>query len=318
VLWLTLGFRNAMITAIGIPFSFLCTLAIMKLTGLSINTISLFSFVLVTGIIVDDAVIIVENTFRHMQMGKSRRQAIIDGTSEVMLPVISAALTTVLAFVPMLIMTGSTGAFFAIIPKTVTYALIASMLEALFILPIHILDWGPKKMVAAQPIRTGKAPFAHLQSGVFGLVWRVYRRALLRMLNHKALSLIGLNLLFATATAILLLSMLGIVPLIQVKFFPGNYFRYHVTLQAAAGTALERTDEMVRDLVALSLVAGAGTGAIHGRQCRLFRGSGLCAPQRPQLRAGGGDPAGGARARLSRDRRQRSHPVFDRCARAYR
>lgn len=258
VLWLTLGFRNAMITAIGIPFSFLCTLAIMKLTGLSINTISLFSFVLVTGIIVDDAVIIVENTFRHMQMGKSRRQAIIDGTSEVMLPVISAALTTVLAFVPMLIMTGSTGAFFAIIPKTVSYALIASMLEALFILPIHILDWGPKKVVADQPIRTTKAPFAHLQRGVFGLVWRVYRRALLRMLNHKALCLIGLNLLFATATAILLLSILGIVPLIQVKFFPGNYFRYHVTLQAAAGTALERTDEMVRDLSRFLLSLGPG------------------------------------------------------------
>ncbi|MBR9979688.1 MAG: efflux RND transporter permease subunit, partial [Desulfatitalea sp.] len=258
VLWLTLGFRNAMITAIGIPFSFLCALTIMKLTGLTINTISLFSFVLVTGIIVDDAVIIVENTYRHMQMGKSRRQAIIDGTGEVMLPVISAAVTTLLAFLPMLIMTGSTGDFFAIIPKTVAYALIASLLEALFILPIHVFDWGPRRPATVQPLGVKEAPFAHLQSGVFGLVWRVYRRVLLWMLDHKLPSLLGLNLLLVAALAILLLSMLGIAPLIQVKFFPGNYFRYHVTLQTAAGTSLERTDALLREISRFIMDLGPG------------------------------------------------------------
>jgi HAE1 family hydrophobic/amphiphilic exporter-1 len=65
------------------------------------------------------------------------KEAVIDGTSEVMLPVTSSAVTIVLAFIPMLIMTGSTGDFFAYIPKTVTFALIASLVEALFILPIH-------------------------------------------------------------------------------------------------------------------------------------------------------------------------------------
>lgn len=258
VLWVTLGFRNAMITTVGIPFSFLCALVIMKLTGVTINTISLFSFVLVTGIIVDDAVIIVENTFRHMQMGKNRRQAIIDGTGEVMLPVISAAMTTLLAFLPMLIMTGSTGAFFAIIPKTVSYALAASLLEALFILPIHILDWGPRASAAVRRSNTREAPFTHLQSGFFGVIWRIYRRAVLWMLDHKALSLISLNLVLAAALAILLLSMLGIAPLIQVKFFPGNYFRYHVTLQTAAGTALERTDAIVRDMAGFIMAQGHG------------------------------------------------------------
>ncbi len=156
VLWITLGFRNAMLTAIGIPFAFLCSIIIMKLAGLSINTISLFSFVLVTGIMVDDAVIIMENVFRHIQMGKPKKDAVIDGTAEVMLPVISSAITTVLAFIPMLIMTGSTGEFFAQIPKTVTYALIASLLEALFILPIHILDWAaaPLSVKRKIPITT--------------------------------------------------------------------------------------------------------------------------------------------------------------------
>ncbi len=258
VLWLTLGFRNAMLTSLGIPFSFLCTLIIMKLTGVTINTISLFSFVLVTGIIVDDAVIITENSYRHMQMGKPRMRAVIDGTAEVMLPVISSAITTVLAFVPMLIMTGSTGDFFAIIPKTVSYALIASLLEALFILPIHILHWGPRRAGELLVSENEEVPYAHLQSGVFGIVWRLYRRAALWILEHKKMTFIGLNALFFSAMAILVLSMLGIAPLIKVKFFPGNYYRYHVTLQTTAGTSIEHTDAIVRDVSNYILSLGAG------------------------------------------------------------
>ncbi|MEZ4528571.1 MAG: efflux RND transporter permease subunit [Desulfobacterales bacterium] len=166
LLWLTLGFRNAMLTAIGIPFSFICSVIIMKVAGVSLNTISLFAFVLVTGILVDDAIIIMENVYRHIQMGKPRRLAVVEGTAEVMLPVISSALTTILAFLPMLIMTGSIGEFFAQIPKTVTYALAASLLEALFILPIHILDWGPKS-VQKDIVTEDEDPFHHLETGVF-------------------------------------------------------------------------------------------------------------------------------------------------------
>jgi HAE1 family hydrophobic/amphiphilic exporter-1 len=139
LLWITLGFRNAMLTAVGIPFSFICSIIIMKLAGVTLNTISLFAFVLVTGIMVDDAIVIMENVFRHLEMGKKRLDAVIDGTAEVMLPVISSAITTIFAFLPMLIMTGSTGEFFSQIPKTVTYALCASLLEALFILSFDSL-----------------------------------------------------------------------------------------------------------------------------------------------------------------------------------
>ena len=166
ILWLSLGFRNAMLTAIGIPFAFLCSVIIMYFSGVTLNTISLFAFVLVTGIMVDDAVIIMENIFRHIQMGKSKFDSVVDGTSEVMLPVISSALTTMLAFLPMLIMTGSTGDFFAQIPKTITYALIASLIEALFILPIHILDWGPKPQFT-EIVDELENPFYHLKTGIF-------------------------------------------------------------------------------------------------------------------------------------------------------
>ncbi|MBT8342917.1 MAG: efflux RND transporter permease subunit, partial [Desulfatitalea sp.] len=259
VLWLCLGFRNAMLTAIGIPFAFLCTLIIMLFTGVTINTISIFSFVLVTGIIVDDAVIIVENAFRHMQMGKTPRQAIIDGTSEVMLPVISSALTTMLAFIPMLIMTGSTGDFFATIPKTVSYALVASLFEALFILPIHILDWGPKYAANIDASATDEeTPFAHLQSGIFAYLWRYYERTVTWILDHKVAAFSLLTIVFVSASTLLLVSMFGIAPLIKIKFFPGNYFRYHITLENRPNVSLERTDQIVRDLSRHIMSLGGG------------------------------------------------------------
>jgi len=259
VLWLGLGFSNALITAVGIPFSFLCAILIMKITGVSLNTISLFAFVLVTGIMVDDAVIIMENVFRHRQMGKGRLAAVVDGTSEVMIPVVSSALTTILAFLPMLIMTGSTGEFFAYIPKTVTYALAASLLEALFILPIHILDWGPRTAETGETVVDENIdPFVHLRAGIFAPLWGIYRRVVEAILDHKFITFSVMTLLLAATLAILILSITGIVPLIQVKFFPGNYFRYHVTVAMPAGTAIEKTDTVVRDLSRFIMSGGKG------------------------------------------------------------
>jgi HAE1 family hydrophobic/amphiphilic exporter-1 len=251
VLWITLGFRNAMLTAIGIPFAFLCSVLMMKLTGVSLNNISLFAFVLVTGIMVDDAVIIVENIYRHFQMGKSKKSAVIDGAAEVVLPVIASALTTILAFIPMLMMTGSTGEFFSYIPKTVTYALLASLIEALFILPVHFLEWGPKDgSKAARTLRDHDPAnaFSHLESGLFAPFWKVYRWAVEKVLNHKIITFTAMTFIFIAAVGILVLSASGILPLIKVEFFPGNYFRYHVTITTPVGTAIEQTDAIVRDL----------------------------------------------------------------------
>ncbi len=258
ILWLTLGFRNAIIAAIGIPFSFLCTIIIMKATGVSLNTISLFAFVLVTGIMVDDAVIIVENIYRHFQMGKTKMEAVIDGTAEVMLPVISAAITTVLAFLPMLIMTGSTGEFFAYIPKTVTFALLASLIEALFILPVHFVDWGPSKSPHPEGAPANFDPFHHLQTGLFAPFWGVYRRMVEGLLNHKFWTFTVMTVLLLASVAVLVLSATGVVPLIKVEFFPGNYFRYHVTIAAPVGTSIEKTDAIVRDISRLIMSLGEG------------------------------------------------------------
>jgi HAE1 family hydrophobic/amphiphilic exporter-1 len=259
ILWITLGWRNALLAAVGIPFSFLCAILVMKSSGVSLNTISLFAFVLVSGIIVDDAIVIVENIYRHLEQGKDRIAAIVDGTAEVMLPVISSALTTVLAFLPMLLMTGTTGAFFAYIPTTVTFALLASLWEALFILPIHYIDWGPRAPKLRREDAPEENPLVHLQrGGPFSALWRSYRRLLELLLDHKWITFGSLTVTLVLAVAILVLSATGIVPLIRVKFFPGNYFRYHVTIATPVGTAIEETDAVVRDLSRFIMGLGPG------------------------------------------------------------
>ncbi len=241
ILWLTLGFRNALLTAIGIPFSFLVTITIVKLTGNSINTITLFSFVLVSGIIVDDAIVIIENIYRHLQIGKDRKEAIIDGTAEVFLPVISATLTTVLAFMPMLIMTGAVGEFFSVIPKAVTFALIASLFEALIILPNHVYDWGPV-------IKIKNNSNNHIETGIFSHFWKIYLKILNFLLNRKIMTLSLTLIIFITSIIIMLLSIYGIYPFIKIKFFQDSYLRYHVAIKLPPDTSVEGTDKIVKDI----------------------------------------------------------------------
>lgn len=248
ILWITLGFRNAMLTAVGIPFSFLVTLIFVKYTGQSINTISLFSFVLVSGIIVDDAIIIVENIYRHIEMGKTRRDAVVDGTAEVMLPVFSSALTTIMAFMPMLIMSGATGEFFSVIPKAISFALGASLLEALIILPIHVYDYGPSAADARKADAPPNAGSRNTDRGIFTPFWRIYSRLLTFLLNHKVVSLAGITTLFIAALAMMVLSVAGIMPLIKIQFFQDSYLRYHVALEMPSGTSVEGTNRVVTDI----------------------------------------------------------------------
>jgi len=146
VLWLFLGLRNALLTALGIPLAFLATFIFMWATGETLNGNSLFGLVLVLGIIVDDAIVLVENSARHRAQGKSREEAIVDGVAEVGVPVFAAILTTIAAFLPLMLMPGLMGKFMRIIPVVVAMALVASIVEALVSLPCHIYEWGEQDL----------------------------------------------------------------------------------------------------------------------------------------------------------------------------
>ena len=136
-LYLFLNFRVALITAMGIPVSFLIAIIGMNLFGHTINMVSLFAFLIALGMIVDDAIIVTENIYRHMEMGKPPREAALIGTREVMGPVIASTATTVAAFLPVFAIGGTMGAFVAVIPVVVSCALLGSLWEAFAVLPSH-------------------------------------------------------------------------------------------------------------------------------------------------------------------------------------
>ncbi len=227
ILFVFIGLRNAMLTVIGIPFSFFCAFILMDAAGITINTISLFSLVLVLGMLVDDAIIVIENIYRHMEQGMPARQAAILGTKEVQAPVTAAVLTTVAAFLPLLLMTGMWGKFMSVIPKTVTFALLASLLEALFILPSHMSDFG-----RVEPRRNSRHP-------TFAALTRRYERVLRRVLRRRYLAMLGIIVMAIIAA--------GLVATLDIVIFEEeDVSQIEVRAQARVGTRIEETDEIAR------------------------------------------------------------------------
>jgi len=123
---------------IGVPIAFMGGLAVMPHIGVSINLISLFAFILVLGIVVDDAIVTGENIYSHMRRNPNRVQAAIEGTQEVAIPVTFGVLTTVAAFMPLLMIEGVRGKIFAQIPMIVIPVLLFSLIESKFVLPAHL------------------------------------------------------------------------------------------------------------------------------------------------------------------------------------
>lgn len=187
VLGLFLEIRLAFWVTLGIPISFLGSLLFLPAVDVSINMISLFSYLLTLGIVVDDAVVVGENVFQHRERGLSPIQAAIAGVQEIAVPVTFSVLTTVAAFLPMFFIPGVSGKFFRVIPATVIIVLFISLVESLFVLPAHL---GHLKSGSESKI----LEILNLGQRVFGraLTWfiqRPYRAVLDFALNNKAITM---------------------------------------------------------------------------------------------------------------------------------
>ena len=139
-LYLLLNFRAAAITAFGIPVSFLVAIICLYYFDYTINMVSLFAFLIVLGMIVDDAIIVTENIYRHIENGMQPAAAAAQGTREVVGPVVVSTLTTIAAFLPMFAIGGILGEFIKVIPVVVCCALLGSLLEAFAVLPSHACE----------------------------------------------------------------------------------------------------------------------------------------------------------------------------------
>ena len=138
LLTLPLEFRLAMWVAAGIPIAMLGTIGIFGAVGITISTLSVFAFILVLGIVVDDAIVVGERVYAHEQQGKDQFTAAVEGTSEVAVPVIFGVLTTIAAFTPLLIATGTIGQLLSIVGYVVVICLFFSIVESQLILPAHL------------------------------------------------------------------------------------------------------------------------------------------------------------------------------------
>lgn len=214
VLALFLRFRLAFWVGLGIPAAFLGTFWLMPVFDVSINMLSLFAFLLVLGIVVDDAIVVSENIYTHLQRGKSGLRAAIDGAREVAVPVVFSVLTTIAAFAPMALVGGNTGKVLKAIPLIVIPTLVFSLLESMFCLPHHLSTMRRERPAP----RWGWHPFRVLERGFAALLERfihhVYRPVLAICLEWRYVTL-------AAGVVTLLLS-LGLIAggWLKFQFFP--------------------------------------------------------------------------------------------------
>ncbi len=145
ILTLFLEYRLAFWVMMGMTISFIGGIIFLPFIGVSINMISMFGFLVVLGIVVDDAIVVGENIHEYRQQGFNFVDAAIQGTRDVSKPVIFSIITTIIAFVPLLFMPGETGKFWWPLPAVVIVILAVSLLEALFILPAHLAHISEKK-----------------------------------------------------------------------------------------------------------------------------------------------------------------------------
>ncbi len=185
---LFLEVRLAFWVTMGIPISFIGALVFLPATGVSINMISLFAFIIVLGMVVDDAIIVGESIFSKREQGMGRLDAAIEGLKEVAAPVLFAVITTMIAYAPMLFVPGLMGKFFRVIPIVVIIVLFMSLVESLLILPAHLAHIKDKKKSSGifQTIAKVQKRFA---GGLHSLTQNYYKPFALKAVRLRYITL---------------------------------------------------------------------------------------------------------------------------------
>lgn len=227
ILLIFVGIRNAIMTAIGIPLTFALTFIILNALGETLNGNTLFGLVLVLGLIVDHAIVIVENSFRLQQeQGMSRHDAAIHGVNQVIVPVIAATLTTIAAFMPLTLLPGIIGRFLRVVPITVSIALLASTFEAAVFLPSHYADWPGRRK-------------AQKSGGLFLRFRNGFRTVLDRLYGRRGLVAIG-----SLLVVVLVFSRISTIE--QNLFDSEDASLFFVEIELPPGSPVEQTDAVTR------------------------------------------------------------------------
>ena len=253
ILTLFLDLRVAGWTALGIFVAFVGAFTVMSQVGMSINQMSLFGFILAIGIVVDDAIVVGENIYRHRELGFSPREAAIRGAQRMITPVFFAVVTTMVAFYPLLFIPGGLGKFLAPIPAVVIFVLGLSLVESMLVLPRHLSHLslsGEKRQPL--PVRV----IMRLQ----GRVSRVLD-AFIRGPLHRALLFVTTYPLVIIAAGVAgIMIAAGVIAgnYVKMGFFPeveGAYVTAKVELEP--GTPFEDTQRVMENIKEVAYQVGA-------------------------------------------------------------
>jgi multidrug efflux pump subunit AcrB len=261
LVWFAIGWREAIVVAIVIPITILLTLLASLLMGYTLNRVSLFALIFSIGILVDDAIVVIENIARHwaMEDGRSRMQAAIDAVAEVGNPTIIATLTVVAALLPMLFVSGLMGPYMSPIPANASAAMIFSFFVAVIVTPWLMLKIG----AAGHHGEEGEDGGAHaggrlgaLYSGVAGPILASKPRSWAFLVTVGLLTAASLSLFYTKS--------------VTVKLLPfDNKPELSVVADLPEGASVEETDRVLSAIVSalagspdiLSLQTYAGTAA---------------------------------------------------------
>ncbi len=256
----TIGWREAMVTAFVIPTTILLTLFASNLMGYTINRVSLFALIFSIGILVDDAIVVIENIARHWAMrdGRDRYQAAIEAVAEVGNPTIIATLTVIAALLPMMFVSGLMGPYMAPIPANASAAMVFSFFVAMILAPWLMVRFARKSLEGAH------GGHGHDGEGVLGRLYRRVATPIIRSRKSARTFLIGVGV--ATVVACSLFAF-GIV---RVKLLPfDNKSEVQVVVDLPEGASLEATERVLIEAARIveqipevvSVDAYAGTAA---------------------------------------------------------
>lgn len=251
-----MGFRTAGLVATAIPLSIMTTIAILFFTGGTLNSMTIAALILVVGMLVDNAIVVTQNIYRHLELGDNRHDAAVAGVAEVAAPVLTSTLTTVFAFMPMLVMRGVMGDYMAFIPTTVSITLFCSFIVGIVLIP----------PIAARFLKLKRSVEQARCDGCRGLrlLTHKVRQRLDRIFDLKRLAnfyerLISRSLrrrwvVLTTTAVVFLVVVVGLPALGVIKidlFPPVDVDAIIINIETPVGTPLEVTDAKVRAVEAL-------------------------------------------------------------------
>ncbi|MBI1955974.1 MAG: efflux RND transporter permease subunit, partial [Acidobacteria bacterium] len=270
VLILLLFLRNlgsTLIVSLAIPISLIGTFSLLYFSGFTLNTVTLGGLALGVGRLVDDAIVVLENVFRHREAGKSRKEAASIGTHEVSSAIIAATLTTIVVFLPIAFLSGLASVMFSQLAFTVAFALFCSLLVALTLIPVLC-----SKYLRVEPPSAERHPYLRwLVQGMGSFLEKMdsqYQQAVGWALHHRKTVVAGA----ACAVAVTFL----IVPFVGVELMPQtDEGQINLNVELPMGTRLPVTDEVVRriesrlrqdvpELKSMMVQVGSGGGGGFG------------------------------------------------------